>query len=606
MRMGIPLFLGALLVVSPPVMVHSGEAYTEPALREKDRSHWAFQPLSADRGRKFHSIDECVLEGIRSIGIEHLAPRADPQTLLRRLHFHLTGLPPAPAEVESFSFEDYETTVDELLARPQYGEHWGQHWLDVARFAETDGFEHDKVRSEAWRYRDWVIDALNRDLPYDEFVSAQIAGDELYPGNEGARVATAFLFGGPDMPDINLEAERRHNVLNEATGAVGTAFLGLTLSCAQCHDHKSDPISQADFYRMRSFFENASLPPRNRSLPHFFSEAGPEVTRESFLRTRGDFRRSGPVLQPDFIRVANPGGEEPEFIRCTDSSGRRAALARWLTSPDHPLVSRVMVNRVWQHYFGRGIVETPDDFGTQGSPPSHPELLDWLSTDFVANGWSLKHLHRRILLSRTWQQASMKCEGDSEWEARLRLDPDNRALTRHSRIRLGGEAIRDAMLAASGDLNLKAGGPGFLPPLPSDVTVTLLPGQWPVTEDRTEHLRRSVYLFARRNLKYPLFDAFDRPDANLPCARRHLSTTATQSLILLNSEFSEQCAHHLARQLAAAEAIPDRRIRLASLLTVGRLPTETEKRLMTSFLKDSNLEEFALALFNRNEFVYLD
>ncbi len=482
-----------------------GEEYSEPKIIDRDRSHWAFQPVKRSPSKK--GIDIFVAEKLKQIGISSLAPRAENQTLLRRLYFDLIGLPPKPEEISAFEKawginpdKAINLTIDKLLASPQYGERWAQHWLDVARFSETDGFEHDKVRPESWRYRDWVISALNRDLPYDRFIALQIAADEIATDEPEEKPATGFLFCGPDMPDINLEAERRHTVLNETTASIGAAFLGLSIGCAQCHDHKSDPVSQADFYRLRAFFDNAKLPKKGKSLPHFFSESGREVLLPSHLRIRGDFRRTGPQLEPAFLRIANPEDKAAKLTPTAESSGRRTALAKWLTNPKNTMVARVMINRVWHYHFGRGIVATPNDFGKLGERPTHPELLDWLAIDFIEHDWNLKHLHRRILQSQSWQQASQNT-GDSTWEVRLRLDPDGRFLSRRNPIRLSGEAIRDAMLQITGKLNLKPGGPGFRPPLPDEVTVTLLKNQWPVTKDVSEYDRRSVYLFSRRNLR---------------------------------------------------------------------------------------------------------
>ncbi len=571
----------------------SQDEYIEPQLDDRDRSHWAYQPIEKpsvpDVGVSLDNpIDAFVLRKLQEVGLDDFAARADQGTLNRRFAFQLTGLPPT---LEEIAGTDSRAFVDELLSRPQYGERWAQHWLDVTRFAETDGYEHDKVRGEAWRYRDWVIDALNRDVPYDRFISLQVAGDELAPNDDREKAATGFLYCGPDMPDVNSQDERRHNVLNETTGSVGSAFLGVSMSCAQCHDHKYDPVSIADFYRLRAFFDNAVLPPKNKSLPHHFTEKG---ELPSFVRIRGDYRRSGPELKPAFLRIVS--NKRPDIQPKQSSSGRRAALAGWLSDPANPLVARVAVNRVWQHHFGRGLVATPNDFGKMGERPTHPELLDWLATDFIEHGWSLKHLHQRILSSKTWQQTSHDVSSDPNWEKRLAIDPDGKLLSRRMRIRLSGEAIRDAMLQITGQLNLKPGGPGFRPPLPDEVTVTLLKNQWPVTPDVKEHTRRSVYLFARRNLRYPLFDVFDRPDGNLSCARRHVSTTAPQSLMLLNSEFSNQCAKALAARM-------DSRV---FELVLGRSATPEESGMADEFIAQEGREAFALAMFNLNEFVFLD
>jgi hypothetical protein len=575
--------------------------YVEPPVDARAARFWSFQapvapPIPQIDGRP---IDAFLLDKLkRETGITDFAPPSAPESLLRRLSFTLIGLPPSTTDQEKFLADwardpeaAWQRQIDALLGSPHYGERWAQHWLDVARFAETDGFEHDKVRAESWRYRDWVVRALNDDLPYDQFVALQIAGDLIDP--ESA-VATGFLLSGPDMPDLNLEAERRHNVLNELTGIVGAAFLGLTLECAQCHDHKTDPISQADFYRLRAVFEGFALPKKDVSLPVSFPSSGEAPDLAGKLYLRGDFRRPGMILSPGVPRVLGQLPGEGDF---------RLNLARWLTRPEHPLTARVIVNRVWQHHFGAGLTGTASDFGKLGDRPSHPELLDWLATEFVRQGWSLKWLHREIVSTRAWRQSSRRTGDDPFWEKSLSADPDNRFLSRQNRLRLDGESLRDAMLTVAGRLNPKAGGPGVRPPLPPEVASTLLKNQWPVTEDRAEHDRRSLYLFARRNLRYPLFDVFDRPDANQTCARRHVSTTAPQALTLLNDAFVNETA------AATAASIPsptESSIRQLFRQALGRDEKPSELAAAREFLKDHPVDQLCLALFNLNEFVYLD
>lgn len=590
----LPAFLAAFAVAEEEA------AYQEPTPSVKDRAFWAFQtpvePSLPDS--KEAPIDALLLGKIREAGLADFAPRADARTLLRRLHFDLTGLPPGPDRVESFvrvSASDPEGAwreeIDRLLASADYGVRWAQHWLDLARFAETDGFEFDKVRKDAWKYRDWVVDAINADLPYDRFLTLQIAGDRIDPDQA---VATGFLLAGPDMPDINLEQERRHNLLNEMTGTVGSAFLGITMECAQCHDHKTDPVSQADFYRLRAIFEEFKLPDKNQSLPVSFPVRESRETAHLYLR--GDFRRPGPAMAPAVPAVLSGSST-------LESDGNpRVALARWLTRPDHPLTARVIVNRVWQEHFGSGLVASSSDFGKLGERPSHPELLDWLAVNFVRNGWSLKWLHREILTSRAWQQSSRELPGDAEWSGRLDLDPDNVLISRQNRRRLDGEAIRDAMLAATGTLNEQRGGPGVRPPLPPEVVATLLKDQWVVDKDPAQHHRRSLYLFSRRNLRYPLFEVFDRPDGNQSCPRRHVSTTAPQALTLMNDPFVAEMAAALADRVKDAG---DGTL-LANRLVLGRDPGDDEARLAAEFIKEQSLEAYCLALLNLNEFVYLD
>jgi len=712
----------------------------EPPLTAADREHWAFRPITrlAIPAVKNESwcrspVDRFILSKLEAERLTPL-PQADRRTLIRRVTFDLTGLAPTPAESDAFVEDSapdaYERLLDRLVDSRAYGERWAQHWLDLVRFAETDGFEHDLERPQAWRYRDWVIDALNADMPYDKFVQWQLAGDELHPEDAAACIATGFLLCGPDMPDINLIEERRHVYLNDMAATVGSALLGLNIGCAQCHDHKFDPISQYDFYRLRAFFDPADIfkdhplprppgtPDPSQSEPAIrlkqltteiqsLEEAArkrlktenpdlqparedilkaltadekqshemaagqldqlkvtyhpPEVphgrtvherladVKPSHYMVRGDFRRAGPEVSPGFPRIANlheTAVAGPTADAAT--TGRRSQLAQWVTAPDNPLTPRVIVNRLWQHHFGRGLVETSGDFGKMGSDPSHPELLDWLATELLRQGWSLKSLHRLLLTSAVYRQASKPVSAEwtpneqtralESWKTARCIDPDNRLLARMNRKRMEGEAIRDALLSVTGRLSLRHGGPGVRPPLPAEVAATLLnTKQWIVSPDSDDHRRRSIYLFVRRNLRYPLFDAFDRPDANASCPRRNRSTIAPQALILLNSEFSLDAARHLAGFiLAQAGSSPDGRIKLAYRCALSRLPTQDELTVAVRFLesqtvalKESHrpvaelalpvppaegndsfaaaaLSDFCLALFNLNEFVYVD
>jgi hypothetical protein len=539
----------------------------EPKITEKDRDYWAFKPLQSTPGKT--SIDDFT----------DPQAKADPATLIRRLTFDLTGLPPTPEEISDFIRDpahNYESVVDRLLASPRYGEHWAQWWLDLARFAETDGFEYDADRNRAWQYRDWVIDALNRDMPFDVFVQKQIAGDLM-----GDETATGFLFAAPDMPDINNQNERRHVLLNDITTTVGSVGLGLTVGCAQCHDHPYDPVSQADFYRLRAFFDNTVLPKERKPLGPFvrvFTEGVPAST----VFVRGDFKRAGPAIQPAF----------PRIFGTTPPNADRTALAQWLASKDNAIFLRTMANRIWQQHFGKPLAAIPGDLGHQGEEPTNPALLDWLAAELPRQNWSLKKLHKVIVMSKHYQEA---------------VQP---------RKRLTGEMLRDAMLAVSGQLNLKTGGPGVKLPLPKEISSTLLKKQAEPTADVTEHTRRSIYTFARRNLRNPLFELFDRPDAQMSCARRNESTTAPQALMLLNSEFAHDIAAKLAATLSekhgsdAATLITD-----ATLRCLSRQPTKQEIETGRKFLQQQTarapsfqeaLADYCLALLNSNEFVYVD
>ncbi len=601
--------------------------YSETPIDEFDRDHWSFQPLrqievpdqsSAGFGWCRNEIDAFVFRELQTRGLRPQR-EASHRTLIRRLSFDLTGLPPTPQEIEAFlsdtRVDAYDHLVERLLMSPRYGERWAQHWLDLARFAETDGFEHDKIRPDAWKYRDWVIAAFNEDLPYDDFIARQLAGDELFPGDESALTATRFCLSGPDMPDINSLDERRHTVLNELTSTVGEVFLGLQIGCAQCHDHKYDAISQADFYRFRAIFEPAVTLRKNESLATL-DETFP-YQKPSHLMLRGDFRRPGPELSPGVIRVVAKDGFQFAPQKKAESAGLRTALAQWLVSRDNPLTSRVIVNRVWQHHFGAGLVDSPSEFGVMGSDPSHPDLLDWLSLRLMDDGWSLRRLHRLIVTSATYRQRSRlpetaSVEEKSAWKLSLEKDPQAKFLSRYPRWRLEGEAIRDAMLAVSGELNLTTGGVGVRPPLPSELVGTLLKNQWQVTKDESAHNRRSIYVFARRNLRYPIFEVFDRPSANSSCPARGSSTTALQSLHLLNSEFSLQTSRSVAATVLRNHPTEESRIDAIFQLSLGRPPSDAELSDVQKFFAASpltsaeRLTHLCLSLFNCNEFITID
>ncbi len=460
--------------------------------------HWAFQPLRRPAVPTVHDpgwvrtpIDAFVLARLEKAGIRPV-PAADPRTLLRRVYLDLIGLPPTLEEQRAFladtSPDAFARVVDDLLARPQYGERWGRHWLDVARYAETNGYERDGAKPNAWRFRDYIIDSFNRDKPYDRFVTEQLAGDEIEGSNAETQIATTFLRLGtwddePADPKVD-----RYDQLDDVLGTTATAFLGLTLRCARCHDHKFEPFSQADYYRMLAVFEPLKRPQKDRAdldvavgtaqelaglrpllhpgpRAYIWQEAAkPPV---SHVLRRGDPNKPreevGPGLPAILVR------HEPDPPRPTaHTSGRRRWLAHWLTSPDNPLTARVLVNRIWQGHFGRGLVATANDFGTAGEPPTHPELLDWLTSEFMGlaspgrqpgESSRLKPLHRLIVLSNTYQTSA------SAPPEAIRADPRNELLARWRQRRLEAEAVRDSILAASGRLNLQQRGPSMYPTL---------------------------------------------------------------------------------------------------------------------------------------------
>jgi hypothetical protein len=669
----------------------------ESPITDSDRSHWSFAPIQrhpqppTKNTTWFRTgIDAFILAKLEAKDLQP-APEADRPTLLRRLSFDLTGLPPNPAELTAFEADQapdaYERQIDRLLASPAFGERYGQYWLDLARFAETDGFEHDYVRSQAWRYRDWVIAALNADMPYDEFVRQQLASDETEGSGfrvqgsgvrEGeapaeppasnpksktqnpksppapfspASIPSMFCLSGPDMPDVNDQAERRHILLNEMTSTVGAVFLGLQLGCAQCHNHKYDPLSQADFYRLRAVFEPA-VAQLKRDVPHNVLANQKDALPARFW-VRGDHRRPGLELPPAFPRIASGrgAGVSPAVNHSplTTHHSPRSELASWLVRDDNPLTSRVIANRLWQNHFGRGLCTTPSDFGVMGGPITHHDLLDWLATDLRDYGWSMKRLHRTMLTSATYRQASkqgFRVQGSVAEPAvpeprtlnpePSASDPDNDLYSRFPRQRLTGEAIRDAMLTAAGLLTSERGGPGVMPPLPEELLGTLLKGQWTASKREADHYKRSVYVFARRNLRYPIFEAFDRPDGNATCPIRNRSTTAPQSLLLFNSEFSLLAAQHLAGRIAAHVTDSHQQIDQLYLIALSRHPTEAESATLAKFLAgqrnrlaaearssdqlalprpcSADADPFAaaalvdacLAILNTSEFIYVD
>lgn len=597
----------------------------EMPIEDYERDHWSFRAIEAVDVPRLKedwasgSLDRFVLAQQSSRELRP-APRAARDTLLRRVTIDLTGLPPTPDEIDRYLNDEhpdaFARVVDRLLASPEYGRRWGQFWLDLARFAETDGFEHDRVRKSAWQYRDWVIDALNEDLGYDRFVAMQVAGDILYPESAQASIATAFCLSGPDMPDINSQVERKHVLLNEITSTVGAVFLSLQIGCAQCHDHKYDPISQADFYRLRAYFEPAIKLKSNQSVTVLSANADSGVTTK--LYRRGDWRSPAESVTASVPRIVASGSvsERP--------APDRRGLAKWLTDKSNPLVARSIVNRIWQQHFGKGLSGTPSDFGLIGDTPSHPQLLDHLASGLRDNGWSLKWLHREMLLSSTYQTTSLpprNLEVQREWNRALSLDPTNRWMTRFARRRLDAESIRDCLFAVSESLNGESGGPGARPPLPVELVKTLKAGQWKVTPREADHYRRSVYLFARRNLRYPLFATFDRPAANCSCAERHESTTATQSLSLLNSELTMDACRRLVIKIRSEQASLRGQCASLHLRVLGRVasPSELDELEIfaaeqTRYVREQNraepevaaLIDLSLALLNSNAFLYVD
>jgi hypothetical protein len=605
-----------------------------------------FEPPPDSTSWSANPIDNFVRAALRTSGLEP-AGAADRRTLLRRVTFDLTGLPPTSEEIADFCKDEtpdaWEKVVDRLLASPAYGERWGRHWLDVARYADTGGFEADHLYPSAWRYRDYVIRSFNADKPFDRFIQEQVAGDELWPDDPDAVLATGLYCVGPVLPESAMAGNQlEYEWLTDAADTTGAAFLGLTMGCARCHDHKYDPLTQRDYYALQAIFAASDRPYpdkvrllRIKGLNGLLSDApvpkellnDPRCTlrtdAEQELRLfhraaplamhrlhRGELNKPREVAEPGFPAAMPGSAQRPDFA----PEKRRAALARWLTAAENPLTPRVIVNRVWGWHFGQALVRTPGDFGAQGEPPTHPELLDWLAHDLVEHGWKLTRLHRLILLSNTYRMSSVN---EVRTPDPRRVDPENRLLWRFPRHRLEGEAVRDALLACAGTLSLKPFGPPVVPPLDARELTGLFDarGKWPITKDAAEHTRRSVYLMQRRTFVYPLLAAFDAPELMTSCPQRPRTVVPTQALALLNSPLAREQAAAFARRLVREygddrEAIVARAWQLA----FSRSPTPAESERARMFLRQRTeastataaLAELCLALFNANELVFID
>jgi hypothetical protein len=711
----------------------------------KQAKYWAFvKPQSPDppqvRNQKWvrNPIDNFILARLEQKGLRP-SEEASRRVLIRRLYYDLIGIPPEPSEVTAFLGDQrpdaYEKLVERLLADPRYGERWGRHWLDLARYADTNGYEGDPEWPHAWRYRDYVIDAFNSDKPYDEFIKEQIAGDEFYYVNKAVPppapepekvVALSFLRLAP-FNRTPVSAENRDSLLSEMTSTVGSVFLGLTVGCAKCHNHKYDSIPTRDFYRMKAFFatvqientgraggyepavfyrpgekewtdqkreqweaelkaveadfkgfqkplldkltaqarkqkpdakeatekeleqavnvENnnaASLEKKDEVLTAVekqeyrgFAERisrlkkdiervepkamglrnadgppfGPEVPT-TFVLIRGDYDHRGDRVEPGFLSAVT-GNEKPAVLeldryKMFPTRGRRMTLAKWIASPDNPLTARVMVNRLWQHHFGHGIVETASDFGRNGSPPTHPELLDWLATKFIGEKWSVKAMQRLILESATYRQSSLEAQASA-----LEADPEDHLLWRFNRLRLEGDVIRDSVLAVAGSLNPERGGLPVYPPLPKGLDEKVQSVDTWETSSEIESRRRSIYIFQRRAQYVPFLETFDAPVLNSSCERRRNSITALQALSMYDSDFvNREAPHFAARVKQEAGDNKDQEIRRAFEIAFGRDPTQSERADVTHFLSTAKVADPLVALcrvlLNSNEFLYVD
>lgn len=613
------------------------------------RDWWSFQPIahaappwSANFPEGSNPIDAFIDRQRIQQGLV-AAPPAPRHHLARRLCWTTTGLPATEEKIRAFagdkSPQAVERLVDELLQSKHFGERWARHWLDIVRFAETSGYERDQTKPFAWKYRDWVVDAFNNDMPWDQFIREQLAGDLLPDRTESTVIATGFMRLGTWNDEPNDPEDYTYDRLEDLVHVTSSAFLGMTTKCARCHDHKFDPIPQSDYYHMAAAFWSGPIHPRDRDLLGGPSEKElgvPDVlgwtdlegaARTLHILKNGD--RHQPMQEvgyrsPSLATLAGNTIESVENDSRKQGQPERLKLAEWIVSPNNPLTARVIVNRLWQFHFGEGLVRSSDNFGFTGEKPTHPELLDWLALELIRNNWSLKHIHRLILTSATWQQASLH----PHQEEYVQVDAANQLLWRANRRRLEAEAIRDALLAGSGELDLGIGGPSFNPTISADALEGLSrkAAAWTASPDN-EQLRRSLYMFTQRSLLPPLMTTFDLCDSTMPCSQRDVTIVAPQALTLLNNEFIHQRAQHLAARICREEMNAEQQIRLVWRAILRRLPSPSEIELALGHLNqqtsqfekadsenpDSSgspkclgLASLCLVLFNSNEFLYVD
>jgi hypothetical protein len=609
------------------------------------RLHWAFQPVHKQAPPAVKNaawardgIDRFVLARLEREGIAP-SPEADRTTLIRRLSLDLLGLPPTPEEVDLFlkqavaqPDEAYEKLVDRLLASPHYGERWARHWLDAARYADSDGYEKDTGRPWAWRYRNWVIYALNHDMPFDQFTIEQLAGDLLPNASTDQKIATGFHRNTLTNKEGGVDQEEyRVNAVIDRVGTTAKVWLGVSINCCQCHDHKYDPFSQREFYQFFAFFNSdrevdidaplgddlkalaakkeahakkraelqkavddfklknpkaAKTDPTLVKLTKAVADhdkAAPSVSKAPTLQL-GPERKTQIMIRGDFLRKgAEVTAGTPGVLPPLQGAGKqsRLDLARWIVATENPLTRRVLVNWVWQRFFGRGLVNTLEDFGTQGEKPSHPELLDYLAERALEHKWSLKALHKEIVMSATYRQAS---------KARFDLqerDPLNVLLARQSRMRLEAETLRDSALAVSGLLTRTIGGPSVRPPQPPGISELTYAGsaRW-VESLGPDRYRRGLYIWFQRTSPYPTLMTFDSPDGNVCTVKRMKSNTPLQALTLLNDVAFVECAQELGRRLATGPGAPNERIDVGFRTCFARKPSPGEESRLLKLFDD--------------------
>ena len=570
--------------------------------------HWSFQPVRrpatpAVKQEEWarNSIDRFVLARLEAAGISP-SPEADRSTLIRRLSLDLTGLLPAVDEVDAFCSDPrpdyYERLVERLLASPHFGERWGRHWLDQARYADTDGFEVDGPRPSAWRWRDWVIAAFNEDMPFDRFTIEQIAGDLLPDATPMQRLATAFHRQSLTNREGGIDqGEARYKELVDRVNATATVWLGLTVGCAQCHDHPYDPYTQREFFGLYAFFNdtvdtevvvptNRTIEPprgtnrqRRRTNPNEVEAlivGQSKEPRTATMYRRGDYLQPGDAVGPGTFRALPPLPPEESETAVPD----RLDLARWIVDPANPLMPRVAANQLWIRLFGEGLVRTPDDFGARGEPPTHPQLLDWLADEYRAAGWGTKRMIRLIVTSATYRQSSRH-------RPELRqVDPLNALWHRQNRFRVEAEIVRDLHLDAAGLLTREIGGPGIYPPLSREVAKLSFRSNYVWTVSTGGDLyRRGMYVFYKRTLPHPNLDTFDCPDSTTALMRREISNTPLQALAALNNEVHVESARAFASRILSEGRPADRdRIDNAFRHCLSRHPTDAERKKLSELL----------------------
>ena len=595
--------------------------------RADSPGYWAFRPLAPAKppvldGDSWSKtgIDRFVLAKLRIRGLAPNKP-VGRRTLIRRACFDLIGLAPTRREVETFSSDESPDAngklLSQLLASPHYGERWGRHWLDVARFGESHGYESDNERPSAWTYRDAVIRALNDDIPFSDFIRWQIAGDVLRGDDPLAVALTGFITSGSTVTNVDGVAREKakYDKMDDIVSATGSAFLALTVGCARCHDHKYDPIAQRDYYRLVGFFLPGSARDRQIAIGRSGSRVkglawnGGNKTKNPLLERGDTEKKSGDVGLGVLVALSPDDGDVTRWIESSEkkSGDGRPGLAQWLTNVDDgagALAARVIVNRLWQHHFGVGLVRTSNNFGRVGDRPSHPALLDWLAGELIRAGWRLKPIHHLIMTSAVYMQ-------NTTWDReRHDIDPDNQLLWRRRPQRLQAEILRDSIMNTAGTLNRQLFGPSVKPWVSNDAIKTGSTNKWPTNvKDGPGTWRRSIYVFMRRSMRVPFFETFDVPDAMQSRGVREETTVATQALLLLNNEFVRAQAKQFAARLERLEAKEHRSIvEHAYWLALSRAPTQRELDLSLGLLesKGQSVTDFCHILFALNEFIYVD